>query len=80
MRKTILLALLLATVSANATVTIQGYFGTLLTSNHSVVPDGTLYALVVDSNSSNSFAGGMGLNSTLPFLGGVYKFNEGEMV
>lgn len=66
MRKTILLTLLLASASANATITIQGYFGTLLTANNSAVPDGTLFALVADSDSSNSFAGIGNLNSAIP--------------
>ena len=66
MRKTLLLTLLLASASANATITIQGYFGTLLTANNSAVPDGTLFALVADSDSSNSFAGIGNLNSAIP--------------
>ena len=65
MKKTLLLTLLLATASANATVTIQGFYGTLFNSSNVAVPNGTVFALVVDSNSSNSFAGGFGLNSSI---------------
>lgn len=77
MKKTVLLALLLSAASANATITLQTFFGALHDASGAVVPEGTLWALVVD-NGAAGFAGGFGANSSLAQAGAAEVFAPGQ--
>jgi hypothetical protein len=62
---------------ANATITLNTAFGIALNSSGTAVPDGTLWALVVDDGDS-SFPGGFGLNGTLTAAGAATSFAPGQ--
>jgi MYXO-CTERM domain-containing protein len=51
--------------SVNAGITLNMTLGTALTAGGVAVPDGTLYALVIDTDNSGTFAGGIGANQSM---------------
>ena len=64
----LVLGLIALSNSANATVTLNGQYGQAFQTNGTtVVPDGTLWAMVVDTNADNTIAG-LGLDSSLAQL------------
>ncbi|MCW1922095.1 PEP-CTERM sorting domain-containing protein [Luteolibacter arcticus] len=64
--------------SAGATITLNTQFGTAFDSSGTPVPAGTLYALVIDSDNNNTFAGNFGLNSNLGIVGASLVFTPGQ--
>jgi hypothetical protein len=78
MKSTLLLAILLAG-SASA-VTINLYTGQFRDSSGVPVPDGTLFALVANSDSGTTLPGGMGLNSTLTNSQANSVFTTGQTI
>jgi PEP-CTERM motif len=75
--KSIILASVALTSFANATITLNTAFGVALDSSGIAVPDGTLWALVVDGGDS-SFPGGFGLNDSLTAAGAAGSFAPGQ--
>lgn len=65
---------------ASATVTLQTQFGIATDVNGVALPDGTLWALVVDTNVDSTFAGGFGLNSSLTEVGAQAAFTIGQSI
>jgi hypothetical protein len=63
--KLLILAGLAIASTANATITLNTLFGPATTSTGGLVPDGTLWALVVDTDGNNTFAGGFGLGGSI---------------
>ena len=66
--KLLILAGLAVMGSAQATVTLNTIFGPLTTSSTTglgVIPDGTLWALVVSTDAGNTFAGNFGLGGAI---------------
>jgi hypothetical protein len=63
--KLLILAGLAVMGSAQATVTLNTVFGPLTTSSLGVIPDGTLWALVVSTDAGNTFAGNFGLGGAI---------------
>ena len=60
------LLLLAAALPATATITMNTQFGAAFKADGTtLVADGTLWALVIDSDSSNSFYGGFGLDQSI---------------
>lgn len=72
------LALIASASSAFASVTLTTGFGVAYNSTGAVVPDGTLWALVVDTDGNSTFAGGFGLNSSLTEAGANTVFIPGQ--
>lgn len=72
------LALIASATSAFASVTLTTGFGVAYTSTGVAVPDGTLWALVVDTDGNSTFSGGFGLNSTLTESGANSVFTLGQ--
>jgi hypothetical protein len=62
--RALLIAGLASTGLAHASITLNAVFGPALDSSGNTVPDGTLWALVVDDG-DNSFAGGFGLGGAI---------------
>jgi PEP-CTERM motif len=63
--KILALASLSLVGSLHAGITLSVTLGAALDSGGNAVPDGTLYALVIDTDGSNSFAGGFGTNESM---------------
>ncbi len=72
--KLVALLFVASILPAAATFTLSTQFGTALTSGSAPVPDGTLWALVVDADNNSTFAGGFGLNSSI-FQAGTVAAN-----
>lgn len=75
--KLLLFSSLACASSAFATITLNTAFGVASNSAGTAVPDGTLWALVVDGGNS-SFAGGFGLNATMTAAGANVDFVSGQ--
>lgn len=75
--KLTILTLLAVVGSANATITLNTFFGVATDSIGNPIVDGTLWALVVD-NGDNTFAGGFGLNSSITEIGANADFSIGQ--
>jgi hypothetical protein len=65
MKLTLISALLAVAALPASAVTINLYSGIFRDSLGAALPDGTLFALVADTNANNNFGGGTTLNSTL---------------
>ncbi|MCW1922093.1 hypothetical protein OKA05_05980 [Luteolibacter arcticus] len=65
---------------AEATITLNTQFGTAFDSSGQPVPAGTLYALVIDTNLSDTFAGGFGLQESLGKPGADAVFTPGQTI
>jgi hypothetical protein len=63
--KLVTLLLIAAALPAAATITINTQFGTAFDAAGAPVADGTLWALIADTNGDNLFAGGFGINASL---------------
>jgi len=64
MKYIVLLALLVIAANSLASITLTSQYGVAFNQSGEVVPDGTLWALVVDSDTNNEF-GGFGLDESL---------------
>lgn len=69
-----------AILPASATVTLNTAFGTAYNAAGTAVPNGTLWALVVDTNNDSSFLGQFGTNSSLNVSGADILFNTGDSI
>jgi hypothetical protein len=67
MKKTLLAATTLAflSISANASILTNTVFGEATDSSGIIIPDGTLWALVVSTDAGDNFAGGFGLGGSI---------------
>ena len=75
-----LLFLVAAAIPAGATVTLNYQFGTCFTSTSTAVPDGTLWALIGDTNSSGTFTNGFATNASLTGTQANAVFTTGQLV
>lgn len=72
------LLMMLGIGAASASVTLSTQFGEATNVSGALVPDGTLWILVVDTNNDSTFAGGFGLNSSLGVGGANTTFTAGQ--
>ena len=65
---------------ASASITLNAQFGVAGDASGVAVPDGTLWALVVDTNSDNLFPGAFGVNQSLGQAGALTTFTPGQQL
>ncbi|MBX3741327.1 MAG: PEP-CTERM sorting domain-containing protein [Akkermansiaceae bacterium] len=80
LKLTSILLLLGATLPASATITLTTAFGNAYTAAGATVPNGTLWALVVDTNNDSSFMGQFGVNTSLSLAGANNLFATGNSI
>jgi len=80
MKSKLLPLLLLAAVAlpASATVVLNFQVGVCFNSSSVAVPDGTLWAIIGDTNASSSFTGGFTTNASLASAGASQAFTTGQ--
>lgn len=64
----------------SASITLSAQFGAASNTSGVAVPDGTLWALVVDTNSDNLFPGAFGANQSLGETGALTTFTPGQQL
>lgn len=80
--KTKIIALVFGAIvlPASASITLSNQFGVASDKAGAAVPDGTLWALVVDTNSDGAFPGAFGANQSLGQIGANLAFTTGQQL